>query len=85
MTRQLTKITPRLLSLDMAAEYCGLSPETFEATVPVRPIDLGIRRKLWDIRALDRWLDEKSGLIEISSPTQDWLGKLRSDRSRERR
>ena len=55
-------MTPRLLSRDAAAAYCGLSPNAFEDHVAaaVPPIRIG-QRKLWDIRSLDRWLDELAG------------------------
>jgi hypothetical protein len=56
-------MTPRLLGRDAAAAYCGISPNTFDAYVTphVAPLQIGDRR-LWDIRALDRWLDAQSGL-----------------------
>jgi hypothetical protein len=51
-------LTPRLLSRVQAAAYCGISPSHFDATIArdVPAIDVG-RRHLWDIRALDRWVD----------------------------
>lgn len=64
-------LPPRLLSRDQAAEYCGgISAPHFDATIgtEVKPIEVG-RRKLWDVRALDRYLDVKSGLIE--EPLED--------------
>ncbi len=56
-------ITPRLLSREAAATYCGISPSLFDEHVAaaVRPVEIG-RRNLWDVRALDRWLDAQSGL-----------------------
>ena len=56
-------ITPRLLSRGAAAAYCGISAATFDEHVvqAVKPIAIG-RRTLWDIKALDRWLDQRSGL-----------------------
>ena len=81
-------ITPRLLSEDAAAAYLGIHPETFEQHVRphIRPVEIGSRR-LWDVKALDRWLDEASGLTEPLPTADDWLarfdaedapGKLRS-------
>jgi hypothetical protein len=60
LTRELR---PRLLSRVAAADYCGLSLTTFEklARPYVPPIHIG-RRAVWDIRALDRWLDAQTGL-----------------------
>jgi len=56
-------MTPRLLSREAAATYCGISPTAFDEYIGrvVRPIEIG-RRNLWDIKALDRWLDQQSGL-----------------------
>jgi hypothetical protein len=77
-------LTPRLLSRDAAAAYCGLSADTFEAVILVQPISLSARRRLWDIRALDRWLDQQSGIAEPYIPAAEWLGKL-DDRKNGRR
>jgi len=79
-------MTPRLLSREAAAAYCGVTPETFEVHIRphVRPIEIGARR-LWDIRALNRWLDERSGLVEALRPIRDWLAELGDDRASARR
>ena len=70
-------VTPRLLSEDAAAAYLGIHRETFEEHVRphVRPIEIGAR-KLWDIKALDRWLDRQSGVVEALRPVGDWLAGL---------
>jgi len=71
-------LTPRLLSRDLAAEYCGVSPAHFAEHVAkeVPAIDIG-RRNLWDIRALDRWLDQRSGLgQQVLKPVDEWIGQL---------
>lgn len=54
-------LTPRLLSREAAAAYCGISPTTFDETIgeAVAPVELR-RRKLWDIKAIDRWIDGRS-------------------------
>ncbi len=64
-------MTPRLLSRDNAAAYLGIVAETFEEHVRphVKPVEIGSRR-LWDVRALDRWLDRRSGARE---PDEDDL------------
>jgi hypothetical protein len=56
-------MTPRLLSREAAASYCGMSPNFFDEQVKpaVPPLEFG-RRNLWDIKKLDRWLDQQSGL-----------------------
>lgn len=73
-------ITPRLLTRDQAAAYCGIVADTFEDYIRphVPPIDIGARR-LWDIRALDRWLDARSGLVTELRPIGDWLKGLGGD------
>jgi hypothetical protein len=55
-------MTPRLLGRFGAAAYCGVSPTTFDEYIAdcVPPIAIG-RRNLWDIKALDRWIDQQSG------------------------
>jgi hypothetical protein len=56
-------MTPRLLGRAAAAAYCGVSPTTFDEYIAecVPPIAIG-RRNLWDVRGLDRWIDQQSGL-----------------------
>jgi hypothetical protein len=70
-------MTPRLLCKSAAAAYCGVIAETFEQHVRphVPPIEIGTRR-LWDVRALDRWLDQRSGLVTELRPVNDWLATL---------
>jgi hypothetical protein len=77
-----TGVTPRLLSREAAATYCGITAETFEQHVRphVPPIKIGARR-LWDVRALDRWLDVQSGLTDALRPVNDWLTELGNDRT----
>src|SRR3954464_11382473 len=70
-------MTPRLLSRDAAAAYCGVTAETFETHVRphVQPVEIGARR-LWDVRALDSWLDVRPGLADALRPVEDWLTEL---------
>jgi hypothetical protein len=58
-------MTPRLISREQAAAYCGMSPNFFDEQVrqSVPPLDFG-RRHLWDVKKLDRWLDALSGLAQ---------------------
>lgn len=55
-------MTPRLLSLQQAAAYCGVGRETFGAKVGVVPVKVFGHRLLYDRVALDRWLDQIGGL-----------------------
>lgn len=71
-------LTPRLLSRDLAAEYCGASVWLFDETIAkeVPPIELN-SRKVWDIRALDHYLDERSGLAPPAlRPVEDYINRL---------
>jgi hypothetical protein len=70
-------ITPRLLRRGEVAAYLAIHPETFERHVrPHLPeVEIGTRT-LWDIKVLDRWLDEKSGLVGETGPVEDWIGRL---------
>ena len=63
-------ITPRLLGRKEVAAYCGISPDTFENYVPVPGIRLG-KRKLWDRRCIDRWLNDLGGLAPDREPEVD--------------
>jgi hypothetical protein len=70
-------VTPRVLSHDAAAEYCGVVRETFDKTIRpfVPPLELCARR-LWDKKALDRFLDLRSGLIDDLPQADDYLDRL---------
>jgi hypothetical protein len=60
-------LTPRLLSDVDAGLYCGIAAERFTVTIgaDVKPIELeGLNR--WDIKAIDRWIDEQSGLTHAA-------------------
>lgn len=64
-------MTPRLLSRERAAAYCGISPSLFDEylAVTIPPVGIG-RRKLWDVKALDRWLDAQSGPAQRTRSTE---------------
>ena len=69
--------TPRLLSRQQAAAYCGVSPETFDdyrrrGIVP-GPIS-GTSR--WDRKLIDMWLDKASGIApKTNSSLDEWRAK----------
>ncbi len=62
--QKVTPPTPRLLGLEAAAAYVGLSPRGFEgqwrAGKMPAPHRIG-RRLLWDRRLLDQFVDVLSG------------------------
>lgn len=88
--RDRRKPAPRLLSAVQAAAYCGVSVATFEQWTPVQPLRPAPapKRKLWDIKALDAWLDRESGLESTRShdetdPYQTWKnGRRRAPQTR---
>jgi hypothetical protein len=78
-------VTPRLLSHAQAAAYCSMSMPHFDQHVAkcVPPQRFGTKC-LWDIRALDQWLDARSGLgNDASVHANKWaaLGALDGDSS----
>lgn len=56
---------PRLLSREQAAAYCGVSRGHFTAHCPVSVTLMG-DRKLYDIKALDEWVDKLNGKRKIT-------------------
>ena len=86
---------PAGLSRKEAAAYVGISPSFFDDMVangqmPL-PLPLGRRRNIWNIRALDKSLDKLAGLErkqdQSTGPTEppaisdEWLTRLRDDRT----
>lgn len=55
----MTRAQPRGMGIQDAAFYCGVSIPTFRRHGP-RPIKIG-RRCIYDLAALDRWLDRLGG------------------------
>ena len=49
-------LEPRMLSRKLAAQYCGVSPPTFENWCPVKPVRVG-SRVLYDRKRIDDWID----------------------------
>lgn len=85
-------IGPRLLSTRQAAHYLGYTSPTVLRTLPIKPLRLGDgRAERWDVRVLDAYLDQQSGLasdapIVVSEPTADdeleaWRAKRAARRS----
>jgi hypothetical protein len=67
----------RLLSRRDAASYCGVSSVQFGVHVApyVHPIAVG-KKRVWDVRALDKWIDERSGLEQVWMSGERWLDRL---------
>lgn len=81
MQRKERRIGPRLLTLNEAALYCGVSVPTFRNRCPIRPVALGPGTKLqrYDRQTLDQWIDDLGkGQLE----KMDWLAEL--DRNNDR-
>ncbi|HZL58993.1 MAG TPA: hypothetical protein VFC38_04775 [Stellaceae bacterium] len=74
-------MTPRLLDEIAAAAYLSLPLAIFKREVApaVPPLKFGNRRR-WDVRALDRWLDSRSGLNAAPMSDEKWLERLQRDR-----
>jgi hypothetical protein len=69
-------LTPRLLTKEQAAAYCGVSPVTFASMCPVKPVSLGdsVRLQRYDLNALDEWIDR---LGKTGTPSgKDWLAAM---------
>jgi predicted DNA-binding transcriptional regulator AlpA len=70
----------RLLTIDEAAEYCGMGRESFLHNCPVNPkrVRPGQRGLRYDIRELDAWIDTLSTDDDGTSAadTTDWLVRL---------
>lgn len=70
-------ITPRLLCREEAALYLGISPGHFDRHIAplVRAVEIG-KRLLWDIRALDRWIDTRAAPGDAAPDKKKLLGAL---------
>lgn len=68
-------IAPRLIDEETAAAYLGRGKTRFREQVKARvlpaPSDRNGNVDLWDVRALDRYVDQRSG---IGSSLGEWDG-----------
>lgn len=66
---------PRVLEEDLAAAYVGLGVSTFRREVAAGRAPAALRltkgRIGWDVRALDRWVDQLAGSA-AGSPRNPW-------------
>ncbi|MEW9522361.1 hypothetical protein MRBLRH8O_000141 [Agrobacterium radiobacter] len=65
-----------MLSLKMAADYLGIPQKRFPVTCPVTPVALPGDVKLYDVRDLDKWLDELK--VGLGDDDDDIISKLGS-------
>jgi hypothetical protein len=69
-------LVPRLLTLQQAAAYCGVSVPTFVGICPIKAVALGNSKRLerFDRIFLDKWIDS---LTATQLPIgKDWLSEL---------
>jgi hypothetical protein len=64
-------LTPRLLSVDQAAAYLGISANHFERHVAatIAAVSIGSRR-LYDVKVLDRFVDGRAVMEEDKRPNK---------------
>lgn len=63
------EVIPRCMPISLAARYVGLSETTFRNSVgrTVRPVYLTPRRPVWLKDQLDKWIDERAGILGRAS------------------
>ena len=79
-------VSPRLLTKNQAAAYCGLSPTVFIACCPVAPLVMqrradgssNKRLERFDVRRLDKWLDalDDPAAAAVSLSPTEWLARM---------
>jgi hypothetical protein len=68
-------VQPRMMSLKQAADYVGLPLRRFPRICTVRPIAMPESEERYDIRDLDRWLDQiKAGNADTDAEILERLG-----------
>lgn len=60
---------PRCLPPRDAAAYCGVPRSTLEKHGP-SPVKLG-RHRVYEVRALDAWVDQQAGSINVNATLDD--------------
>lgn len=53
--------TKIFVGIEEAARLCAMSRKSFEKVCPVKPVNLPLRKNLYDVRALADWADELAG------------------------
>lgn len=80
-------LPPRLLNVEQASAYCGMSVGSFEKEVEggTFPAPVALRRvrlRLWDRVALDKALDRAIPVDVLGSAGGNWDGRKESWRAR---
>lgn len=58
--RPIIKVTDkRMLNRNEAADYAGMPVSFFNETCPIRSTLLAGKRKRWDKRDIDQWIDDQ--------------------------
>ncbi|MBF0305163.1 MAG: hypothetical protein HQL41_05895 [Alphaproteobacteria bacterium] len=73
---------PRRLTREWAAFYCGLSPNTFDTKVKSGEYPAADRDGKYDVKLLDKAIDQISGLIQPEERKDDWTVRARGERQR---
>src|SRR6266436_6090926 len=69
----------RLLDSSEAAKYCGMGIGSFAVNCPVRPkrVRPGQRGLRWDVRDLDKWIDNLAPDGEgLPASPDEWLERM---------
>lgn len=74
MTQPLSALA--MLSLKQAAQYCGMSPDSFLVCVSKgrfpKPVDLPIRRRLWERAGLDAAIAKGAHINDATAREAEW-------------
>ncbi|PJN96078.1 hypothetical protein CNY89_04700 [Amaricoccus sp. HAR-UPW-R2A-40] len=65
----------RMLSLRNAALYVGLPAKHFKGRFPYPAVDMGGGDLKYDVRDIDRWLEELKG-VKVGATREEILGRL---------
>ena len=69
-------MSPRLIPLDAAASYCGMSAEEFSEFYAGRSIRSRSGKVLYDIRLIDGWLDQRGATAKVANDPDFLLRNL---------
>lgn len=67
---------PRLLPVEAAASYCGMSVEEFGEFYAGRAIRSRNGKPLYDIHQIDAWLDQRAGTAKSATDPKTLLRGL---------